>query len=179
MGVRLKRSSSNYYHPSGQQNAESGERDDLGRTHACAVSGLVVRLLLRSPLCLDPGEVMLDLLALLLVAPPEHWGHERCGGDGRGHPSVPGLDRDPGATGQHVVQMASALVTDGIDNLGRQIVVGTRKPLCQNRIGDAQIEHLDGQRAVSLEQMLNPRNMNAVLGRGAMAGVPGGVITLR
>src|SRR5665647_3796059 len=130
MDVRLKRSSSDYYRPSGQQNAGSGERDDLGRTHACAVTGLVVRLLLRSPLSLDPGEVMLDLLALLLVAPAEHRSHQGCRRNSCGHPSVPGLDRDAGATGQHVVQVASALMADGIDNLGSQIVVSTRKSLC-------------------------------------------------
>src|SRR5450759_3163659 len=110
----------------------SGEWDDLRRAHARAVSGLVVRLLLRSALGLNPGEVVLNLLALRLVAPAEQGRHQGGGWNRRRHPSVPSLDRDVGATGQHVVQMAGSLMADRVDNLGSQVVIGARKLFCQN-----------------------------------------------
>src|ERR1035437_2190040 len=66
-----------------------------------------------------------------------------------------------------------------VDRLRGQIVVGTRKCLCQHRIGGTKVEHLGGQGAAALEQVLDPRHVNAIAGRGAMTGVPRCVVGLR
>ena len=51
----------------------------------------------------------------------------------RRQPAVPGLDRDVGAAGQHVVQVPGALVRRGVDDLGPQVVVGAGQRLAQAR----------------------------------------------
>ena len=48
--------------------------------------------------------------------------------------AVPGLDRDPGAAGQHVVEVPGALVRGRVDDLGPQVVVRARRAARRARV---------------------------------------------
>ncbi len=47
--------------------------------------------------------------------------------------AVEGLDRDPGTPGEHVVEVAGALVGDGVDDLGGEVVLGALERQRQRR----------------------------------------------
>src|SRR3954470_20117392 len=79
---------------------------DVLHTQPCGVGGFVVRLLLAQALGIDPGQVVLDFTLALRIAPAENVSHEFSDYRGGGHTPVPRFDRDPGAAGQDVLDMA-------------------------------------------------------------------------
>ena len=116
---------------------------------------------LRVALGRDPGAIVLDLPGHL-PRPPSHRARHQPGGLLRhGHAAVPGLDRDMRAARQHIVKMAGALVRRRVDDLGSQVVIGAVQRPGQAGLGLDQVEDLADQRAVPVQQVLDPRDMQA------------------
>ena len=90
-----------------------------------------VSICLALPLGLDPAQVVVDLVVGAGLVPAELAGHQLGRGPGRGDAAVEGLDRDAGTPGEHVVEVPRALVGDGVDDLGGQVVLGAGQRLGQ------------------------------------------------
>ena len=102
----------------------------VGRLEAHAVGRRVVRLLLAGPLGGDPLEVVARPRAACAAASQPSTSPISAGGDGGGRdPAVPGLDRDAGAAGEHVLEVQRALVRRRVDDLGLEVVVGAGQRL--------------------------------------------------
>ena len=92
-----------------------------------------VSFCLRLALGLDAAQVVVDLVVAAGGVPAELGGHQVGGGADRDGAAVEGLDRDPGTAGQDVVEVAGALVGDGVDDLGGEVVLGARQRLGRAR----------------------------------------------
>ncbi len=92
-------------------------------------------------------------------------------GDVRGglQPAVPGLDRDPGAAGEHVVEVQRPLVGGGVHGLRRQVGVGPAHR--SGELGPLPDERQDllGEGAVAGQQVLDPGHVDP---RGAGQRLP-------
>ena len=82
---------------------------DVFHAQAGGVCGFVIRLLLAEPFCLNPGNVVPDLIFALSVAPAEDVTHQFSDNRNSGHAAVPGLDGNAGPPGQDVVDVPGAL----------------------------------------------------------------------
>jgi hypothetical protein len=69
---------------------------------------------------------VIDLPLGLIGVPAQRLADQLGDGRGGGHPAVPGLDRDPGAPGQHILQVQGALMAGGMHHFDPQ-VVGRRR----------------------------------------------------
>ena len=86
--------------------------DDVGGLDAGLVGLLVGQGALALPLGLDPAQVVVDLVVEAARVPAELAGHQDGYRAGGGDAAVEGLDGDPGAAGQHVVEVPGTLVGD-------------------------------------------------------------------
>ena len=118
--------------------------------------GLLVGVLqLGAALGLDATQVVVDLLLRTLLVPAELLGHDlgdpRCGA----YAAVEGLHRNPGAALQHVVEVAGALVVDGVDDLGGEIVLGALELQRERTTLRDEVEHVVDQAAVTPEEVVD------------------------
>src|SRR5688572_26246111 len=98
--------------------------DDVGSAHPRLVGLPVGGRALRLPLGLDPAQVVVDLVVEPDVVPAQLAGHQLRHRPRRPGAAVEGLDRDPGTSGEHVVEVPGALVGDGVHHLGGEVVLG-------------------------------------------------------
>jgi len=85
---------------------------------------VVIGLALGVALGRHASPVDLDLTADLRLGPAEHFGHQLRHRLGGGFAAVPALERDPGAPGQHVVDVQRTFVRGGVERLHGQVFVG-------------------------------------------------------
>jgi hypothetical protein len=84
-------------------------------------------------------------------------------GSALSRPAVPGLDRDPGAPGEDVLDVPGALVRGGVDDLGPQEVRGALEWLPERWVSGDEREHLGDERAVPAEQVVDPATCSPLL----------------
>ena len=122
----------------------------------------------------DAGAVELDLAVdRSSSSQPSGSAISSRGRLGRLQAAVPGLDRDAGAAGEHVVEVQRALVGDGV---ARPRPRGSRRrPAAARRASGSSAtmrQQLLDPRAVAAQQVLDPRDVQAGLGGEPLAPVP-------
>src|SRR4051812_35183256 len=133
--------------------------DDVGGADARLIGLAVRRRLLALPFGLDPAQVVVDLVVAALVVPAECTGHELRSRGGGGDTPVEGLDGDAGPAGEHVVEVPGALVRDGVDDLGPQVVLPTGGRLPEVGSLRDEREELVDQAAVPAEEVVDARDV--------------------
>ena len=152
LGLRFSRDEANARRPSGRPARRAGRRRRSGRR-----AGPATRARPR------PARGSARPRASIVRRVPAEHRRDQLGGLRRGgDAAVEGLDRDPGAPGQHVVEVQGALVGGRVDDLGPQVVVGALQRLAQRRVARRPASSSScSSDAVAVEQVLDPRDVQA------------------